>query len=204
MKRSIMYVLAILSLLCTCAHAQLLRLTIDGAISKATGEYYNQFNWGFAAGGHLLYYLNSHILVGARTAYIRYTPNESNFIDNTDNLLIGDVDGYAYIIEAVPSIRVTTNFTMNPINFFAQGGAGVFIVNDKVTVSDPSEGDPKQDETFGEGARGRFGFSLGGGISFGTPEHISVDLLPLFNIVFLGDNVTLNYFTFNLGLAFGI
>ena len=59
-------------------------------------------------------------------------------------------------------------------------------------------------EVFGEGTQGRFGFNVGLGITFGNPEFITVDLYPMFNLVFLGDGDSFRYFTINLSLGIGI
>ena len=201
-KRSLLFFLILFSV--NSVRAQQLRLIGEGAVSKAAGENYNLFNWGFAVGGDLLFYLDDNLMVGARAAFVRWSPVDSEFLKNVGNLFNGQVSGNVTTVEILPIIRLTTNYPLSVINFFAQGGAGLYIVNTQVTVSGTSGTDSLIQESFGKNARGRFGYSVGAGFTFGSPEFISIDLYPLFNLVFLENSNRLKYFTFNIGLAVGI
>ena len=201
-KRSILLFLILFS--AGLIHAQQLRFIGDGAVSKSVGQNYNLFNWGFAAGGDVLFYIDDNFLLGARAAYVRWSPVDSEFLDNVEGLFNGQVSGNASTIEIVPIARLTTNYPMSVINLFAQAGAGLYITDTKVTVSGTDGTDSLIQRSFGTDSKGRFGFSIGGGLTFGSPEFISIDVYPLFNMVFLENNNRFKYFTFNLGLAVGI
>jgi hypothetical protein len=185
--------------------AQQLRLGADGAVSKMIGSDFTDFNWGFSVGGHFLFYIDDNILLGIRGAYNRWTPDEDDFSESVSNLFSGDVEGNAWSVEIIPTLRLTTNYPMSFINFFAQAGAGVYILSDEVVVKGISTTDdsPVQ-QIFGEGTRGRFGIQLGGGFSLGSSRFASIDIFSLYNLVFAGSEDALQYFTINLGLSFGI
>ncbi len=184
--------------------AQQLRLGADGAVSKIIGSDFNDFNWGFSVGGHLLFYIDDNILLGIRGAYNRWTPDEVDFSENVSDLFSGDVEGNAWSVEIIPTLRLTTNYPMSFINFFAQAGAGVYILSDEVVVSGTTSTDDPVQQIFGDGTRGRFGIQLGGGFSLGSSQFASIDIFSLYNLVFAGSEDALQYFTINLGLSFGI
>jgi hypothetical protein len=93
----------------------------------------------------------------------------------------------------------------SPINFFLQGGAGLYVINDKTTITGTTTGGIPLDKTFGSGSRGRFGLQMGGGLEFGNPVFISIDVFSLYNIVFMGgESSTFKYFVINLGQGIGI
>lgn len=204
-KRVLLLLISATLLSSSFVNSQQLRLGIDGAVSNIVGSNLSEFNWGFAVGGHLLFYVDDNILLGIRTAYNRWTPDKGDFSSSVSDLLSGDVKGSAWAVEIIPTLRLTTNYPMSFVNVFAQAGAGIYILNDKVTVSGTSAIDaaPVQ-EVFGENTRGRFGLQAGGGLSFGNPQVISVDAFSLYNLVFAGNKSTIQYFTINLGLSLGI
>ena len=142
-------------------------------------------------------------MLGIRSAYSRWTPDESEFTETLNNLIDGTITGNATVIEVVPSIRLTTNYSMSNINLFLQAGAGAFIFNNRVIISGTSDGATVND-TSGRKNRTRFGFDAGLGLSFGNLQNISVDIYPLFNFVFLGENNYLRYLTFNIAIGIGI
>ncbi len=184
--------------------AQGLKLSLIGAVSKEVGPEHENFNWGFSVGGNFFFYVDDNILLGLRATYSRFTPDETEFVESVEGLLEGNVSGDAFVVEIIPSLRLTTRYPMSMINLFAQIGAGIFILNNEVTVTGETDESSVVQEVFGEGTQGRFGFNAGAGITFGNQEFITVDLYPMFNMVFLGDGDTFRYFTFNLALGIGI
>jgi hypothetical protein len=90
------------------------------------------------------------------------------------------------------------------INLFAQIGAGVYILNNEIIVTGENDEGSVIQQVFGEGTIGRFGFNVGAGVVFGNQEFITIDLYPMFNLVFLGGGDTFRYFTINLALGIGI
>jgi len=183
------------------------KLSLIGAVSKEVGPDHEIFNWGFSAGGDFFFYINDNILLGVRSTYSRFTPDETEFVESVEGLFEGDVSGDAFVVEIIPSLRLTTRYPMSMINLFAQIGAGVFILNNEVTVTGKTDEDGETSviqEVFGEETRGRFGFNVGLGLTFGNPEFITVDLYPMFNLIFLGEGDSFRYFTINLALGFGI
>ncbi|HEX3019486.1 MAG TPA: hypothetical protein VHP36_04260 [Chitinispirillaceae bacterium] len=183
--------------------AQGLRLSLIGAVSKEVGPSHENFNWGFSVGGNVFFFLGDNLLLGVRSTYTRFTPDESEFTQSVSDLFNGNVSGNAFIVEILPTLRLTTRYPMSGVNLFGQVGAGIYILNTEITVSGDDGGGSTVEQIFGEGTIGRFGFNVGAGITFGNPEFISVDLYPIFNMIFLGDD-TFRYFSINLALGLGI
>jgi hypothetical protein len=189
----------------TATNAATVRLQVEGGVSKQIGQFYDDFNWGFDLGGDVFFYLDQNILFGLRVAYNRWTPSDSDFVDEFTGLMNGHVSGHAFSWEFIPTLRLTTNFPTSLVNLFVQGGAGLFVINDKTTITGTTTGGIPLDQTFGSGSRGRFGVQMGGGFEFGNPKSISVDVFSLYNIVFIGgESSTFKYFVINLGLGIGI
>ncbi len=185
-------------------HAQGVKLSLIGGVAKEVGPEHEDFNWGFTVGGNFFFFVDDNILLGLRATYSRFTPDESEFTESVSDLFGGKVSGDAFVVEIIPSLRLTTRYPMSGINLFGQVGAGVFILNTEVTVTSGDGDGSTVEEVFGEGTIGRFGFNVGAGITFGNPEFISVDLYPMFNLVFLGEGDSFRYFSFNLALGIGI
>lgn len=189
----------------TLINSATVRLQVEGGVSKQIGQFYNDFNWGFDLGGDALFYLDRNILLGIRVAYNRWTPSDSNIISDFKGLVSGNVSGHSFSWEFIPTLRLTTDFTTSLVNLFVQGGAGLYIINDKTTITGTTVGGLPLEQTFGLGSRGRFGVQMGGGLEFGNPETISIDVFSLYNIVFMGgESSTFKYFVINLGLGIGI
>ena len=204
-KSGLLLIIVITLLSVSIVKAQQLRLSIDVGVSNIVGSNLNEFNWGFAVGGHLFFYIDDNILLGIRGAYNRWTPDNTDFSENVGDLASGDVKGSAWAVELIPTLRLTTNYPMSFVNLFAQAGAGVYILSNDVTVTGTSVVDAAPiEEVFGEGARGRFGLQAGGGFSFGNPQVISVDVFSLYNLIFAGNSSAIQYFTINVGLSLGI
>jgi hypothetical protein len=182
-----------------------LRLEIEGGVSKQVGQFYDDFNWGFDLGGDIFFYLDNNVLLGIRVAYNRWTPSDSDLVKDFTGLVNGNVSGHAFSWEFIPTFRLTTDVTTSPVNLFLQGGAGLYVINNKTTITGTTTGGIPLDKTFGSGSRGRFGVQMGGGFAFGNPEFISIDVFSLYNIVFIGgESSTFKYFVINLGLGIGI
>jgi hypothetical protein len=182
--------------------AQQLKLNIVGGASKKAGPEFTDFNWGFAVGGELFFYLNRNILLGAHVVYNRWTPDEGSFTENIATFFNANVEGDAFSIEILPLLRLTTRYN-GGINFFLQGGAGLYLINDEITV-EATDFDATIEETFGAGTRGRFGVSAGAGFTLGDMNSLSLDLFPAFNLIFIESGSTLRYFSLNLGLSLNI
>lgn len=190
-------------LLFTTINSQQLRLGLTGAISKEIGPNIENFNWGFSAGGNIFFFLSKNALIGVQASYSRFTPDESQFTESIDDLFSGKVSGDAYIIEIVPSLRLTTAYSLSNINFFGQAGVGLYVINTLVTINGTRD-DSQVQEIFGEEASGHLGFNIGGGFTLGKPDVITLDIYPVFNLVFLDNDQLMRYFSINIALGFGI
>jgi hypothetical protein len=184
-------------------NAQELKINLIGSASRQAGPQFDNFNWGFAAGGELFFYLNRHILLGAHVLYNRWTPDKQSFTEQIRSFFTTDVKGDAFSLEMLPVLRLTTRYEHSGINIFLQTGAGLYILNNKITI-DATRFDSSIEKTFGAGTRGRFGVSLAAGLTLGDLNSLSIDLFPAFNLIFLNEGNDLRYFTLNLGVALNI
>ncbi|HEX2955261.1 MAG TPA: hypothetical protein VHO70_00415 [Chitinispirillaceae bacterium] len=185
------------------SNAQQLKLNLIGSASRQAGPQFDNFDWGFAVGGELFFYLNRHILLGAHVLYNKWTPDENSFTEQISSFFDSDIVGDAFSIELLPVLRVTTRY-QSAINIFLQAGAGLYIINNEITI-DANSFDATVEETFGAGTRGRFGISLAAGLTLGDLNSLSIDLFPAFNLVFLNEgDAAWRYFTLNLGIALNI
>jgi hypothetical protein len=185
-------------------NAQQLKLNLIGSASKQAGPQFDNFDWGFAAGGELFFYLNRHILLGAHVLYNRWTPDEHSFTEQIRSFFNTSVMGDAFSLELLPVLRVTTRYEHSGINLFLQTGAGLYIIHNQITI-DATSFDATIEDTFGAGTRGRFGLSFAAGLTLGDLNSLSIDLFPAFNLIFLNEgDAALRYFTLNLGIALNI
>lgn len=184
--------------------AATIRLSIDGGVSKQVGQLFNDYNWGFNLGGNAFFFIGNNVLYGIRVAYNRWTPQSEEFKESVTNLINGKVSGSSFTWEFLPSLRLTTDFPVG-LNVFAQGGAGFYVINTQTTLTGTnSVTDTLIHKSFGVGTSGRFGVQMGGGLSFGSPTFVSIDVLSLYNFVFIGPSNILKYFTINVGVGIAL
>ncbi len=184
-------------------NAQQLKINLIGSASRQAGPQLDNFDWGFAAGGELFFYLNRNILLGTHVLYNRWTPDKNSFTEQIRSFFNTDIMGDAFSLELLPVLRITTRYEHSGINVFLQTGAGLYIIQNQITVEATSF-DATVEETFGAGTRGRFGLSFAAGLTLGDLNSFSVDLFPAFNLIFLNEGDALRYFTLNLGIGLNI
>ncbi|MFP4012757.1 MAG: hypothetical protein ACLFVQ_01615 [Chitinispirillaceae bacterium] len=189
--------------------AQELKLSLDGGISRPTGSEFDSYNWGYSVGGNALFIITDNLFLGGRIAYNRWGPDEAAFLDRVDPTGLVDsvdVNGEATILQVVPIARLSTNYPLSPINFFVQGGAGLYVMNLETTVTGTNGDDEPFEEVFGENEQYRFGTQLGAGLMLGSPDYLSIELYPLYHVVFNknGNGETFQFLSINLGIGLGI
>ncbi|MFP4163300.1 MAG: outer membrane beta-barrel protein [Chitinispirillaceae bacterium] len=201
---------AVITLTCAAGlSAQELKLSLDAGISRPTRTEIDNYNWGYSLGGNVLFTITDNLFLGGRIAYNRWGPDESAFLDRADPTGIidsADVSGEATIVEVVPIARLSTNYPLSPVNFFVQGGAGLYVMNLETTVTGVDQEEEPFEQIFGEDEQYRFGAQLGAGLMLGSPDYLSVELYPAYHLIFNknGDGETFQYFTVNLGIGLGI
>ncbi len=208
--RHLSIALAAVALLLTTAvntSAQQLFLSVDAGLSRPTGSEFDNYDYGYSLGGNLLFYITDNFRLGGRVAYNRWGPDEAAFLDRVDPLGIVDsanVTGDASIVEILPLARLLTNYPLSPVNFFVQGGAGLYILNMETTVSGNDTNNVAVEEVFGKNNQYKFGAQLGAGLLLGSPDFLTIELYPAFNLIFNNEGDTFQYFTVNLGIGLGI
>lgn len=201
-KRNVLfrYLVIVLGLCATTGWSQDLYFSFNGGASKTVGDEYSEFELGWSAGAGGYFRLGNNVMLGARAGYVQWDPVDSEF----ENMAVDfgpedelEVDGRAWVFELVPSLRIISETPY--VKLFFQGGTGWYILNSRVTVS--AQVLDLQEE-FGEKSTSRFGIQFGGGAVIGNMRLLSLELLPLFNVVFGEDDVW-NYFTLNAGVGLG-
>ena len=213
MKKHRFFLLFCLIIVCAVGsvNAQQMRLSIDGGTSKPVGQNEDLLHWGFSVGGTIMFNIIDNLWLGGRIAYNRWGHDESEFIDRITHLNLTDPDvhkGAGEALEVVPAVRLMTNYSVSPINFFLHGGAGLYVLNLQTKVSGFRDNNGINEvvtDIFGDDVM-RFGIQAGGGVLLGSPRFISVELFPLYHLIFNGQNHghPFQYFSINLGVGLGI
>ncbi len=173
---------------------------LNGGMSKTLGDEYSEFELGWSIGGSAYFRLGENLMVGARAGYSQWDPVDTEFEALLQDIGLEqetEVDGRAWVTEIVPALRIITETPY--VKLFLQGGGGLYILNSQVTVSAPELG---IESDFGEKSVSRFGIQFGGGALIGNMRLITLEILPLYNVIFTEDDVW-NYFTINAGIGLG-
>ena len=208
MRKTTVFLLVCLFILGTfgTAGAQQIRFSLDGGTSKSVGENEDLLHWGFSVGGNIFFSIIDNFWVGGRIAYNRWGHDEAEFVKRITRLNITDPHTHSdagQSLEVVPAVRLMSSYPMSPINFFLHGGAGLYVLNLQTKVSGFRGGEAVTDILGNDMMR--FGMQLGGGILLGSPRFISIELFPLYHLVFNGNpGGPFQYFSLNLGVGLGI
>jgi hypothetical protein len=197
--RSIVQVL-LMGLFCT-AIAQGITIDVDGGVSQPIGVEISHWNTGFDVGTNIFIWPTDRFGLGLRVGYDQWTPNKTKFSQDVGNLLNSDVSGSTNIIEIIPSARITTGYKSSGINFFGQVGTGIFAIKAESNVTGLLSNESSTVNVDKGEWIGRWGFQIGPGVSFGSARFLTVDVFPLYNVVFNG-NVVFQYVIANVGLSF--
>lgn len=181
--------------------AQGLTIDIDGGVSQPVGVEVSHWNTGFDFGTNIFLWPVDRLGLGLRVGYDRWTPNKAKFTQDEGALLNSDVSGSTSIIEVLPSARLTTAFKSSPINFFGQIGTGIYAIQAESNVTGLVSGALSTVKIDNGEWIGRWGFQIGPGISIGAARFLTIDIFPLYNVVFNG-NVVFQYFIGNAGISF--
>lgn len=211
MKKYRFFLLFCLIVVCAIgsANAQQVRFSVDGGTSKPVGQNEDLLHWGFSVGGNIMFNIIDNFWIGGRIAYNHWGQDESEFIDRVTHLNLTDPEvqrGAGEALEVVPAVRLMSNYITSPVNFFLHGGAGLYVLNLETRISGLRSIDGEEvTNILGDDVM-RFGVQLGGGILLGSPRFISVELFPLYHLIFNGQNHSnpFQYFSINLGVGLGI
>ena len=179
--------------------AQEVGLDFCAGMSQALDDQGNRGPRGVNMSLDWLMYPQDRVGVGVRVAINRWRPVPGRFSDDLQAIFDGGLGSDDAIIEIVPSMRIRSS-SPGMLNFFAQVGVGAFILSMKPKPADdlaaPHVEQPRQWIS-------TWGFSIGPGVSLGNWKIFNVQILPLYNVVFLTDR-PLRYASINAGLMFGI
>jgi hypothetical protein len=184
-----------------CVHAHGLTIDIDGGVSQPVGTEMTHWRTGFDFGTDILFWPIDRLGYGLRVGYDRWIPDKTKFTDDVGPLLNSDVTGSTSIVEIIPSLRLTTGYMSSGINFFGQVGTGVYLIRAESNVTGLVSGTLTTTKIDNGEWIGRWGFQIGPGISIGPAKFITLDIFPLYNVVFNGDHV-FQYFIGNAGISF--
>jgi hypothetical protein len=205
MKPSILLTHAMISLVSigffAISSAQSLTVDVDGGVSQPVGTEMNHWKTGFDFGTNIFLWPVDRLGFGLRLGYDRWNPDKTKFSDEVGPLLNSEVKGSTSIIEIIPSARLTTAYKSSPINFFGQAGVGVYAIRAISNVTGLISGVPSNVEFDNGKWIGRWGLQIGPGISLGGARTLTVDIYPLYNVIFNGGHA-FQYFIGNAGISF--
>lgn len=180
-----------------------IRLGAHGGLSWLLDEGADDFQTGFTVGASAFQPLVPYVELGLRAAYNRWAVEEDEVINELEEVLDGDVDGAAHMVEIIPSARITSPFGFPPFSPFVQAGVGVYIRSEQVSVEGTGPlGDLIEKEPFDD-TEARLGFQAGPGVSLKLVRIVGIEVLGLYNLLFEeGDRS--QYITLNAGVTLAL
>ena len=176
--------------------------SVGAGFSKPLGEGSEYWKVGFTIGGNGFYHLTPNILIGARVAYSRWSPDAEELTkDYTGYGIDFDISGEATVVEIVPTVSILASSSKDQgLNFFGQVGMGYYLLNLDATVRGTYMGFTVEDSVKAE--ENKFGLSIGGGVLIGKAGSMRIEILPQYHIIFTEEEST-KYFSICVGVLFG-
>jgi opacity protein-like surface antigen len=185
-------------------HEQDLWLGVNVGGVHEVGPNFDRQQWGLSVAADGLVHLNQYVLVGGRIGFNSWDPDKDEFTDAAAELIDADVSGETTVFELAPLLRFRTAFANVPFDMFAQGGAGLFVIDNKIELSGPDSTDNIREVVFGQGKENRFGLQFGGGITISLTSFMELEAYPLWNLVWLDDSRHFKYMSINGALRVGL
>ncbi len=161
---------------------EVLGIGLNGGVPRVV-EDVSGANYSFCIGGVYFYKPIEWISVGARISYNRWLPPEGAPV-MPDSATAASVTRNASITEIGPFLRLSTSFYHSPINIFAHlGGGAAMVRQSKTEYTATANGGVS--ECSSDSLYRRVGISGGAGVTIGKSSRISVELFPLYHVVFL-------------------
>jgi hypothetical protein len=177
-------------------------LTLSGGADRQIGDDdFERYEWGFNIAGNALGQVNKYFLLGGRVAYNRWTADEAEFLDEENGLDDIDIEGEVWSMEILPIARLATSSEL-PAGIFAQGGAGLYVLDNNLDITATNETGEERTLTFGNEASPHFGVQGGVGASIDL-FALRIELYPLYNYVWTDENSDIQYITYNVGVGLG-
>ncbi len=176
-------------------HAQNFIWSLGGGVSQPIGTESQNFELGFNASTDFFLLVSPQLQLGGHIALNRWAPH---------NLFNGDLDrpiqNAITLYEIVPSARLSTANEYELINFFIQGGAGLYFKQQIPATLDQLTSPSLPDSLAFER---HIGFNLGAGISLGDMNFMTVEILPLYHYL-IAEEKRLRYFSIGVALSFRV
>lgn len=176
------------------------QFSVNGGLSWPFDAGADDFNTGFVVGGHGFLAVTPNLLIGARAAYNRWGIDEFEVSQDFPDVINPDVDGATHVIELLPAARLMSDLYDWPFNIFAHAAVGVYIRTQHASLEGQSADGVDVDIDLFDETDGRLGLQAGGGISLGRVDGLTVELYPLYNLIFSGKNLS-QYMTANVGIV---
>jgi hypothetical protein len=177
------------------------RLGASGGISNPLAGLTDDLDGGVAASGHCLLEVTRGFLCGIRIACDYWGIDGESRPPLGKETGVMNARGAFYMMEIMPSLRLTTAEEFSPVNIFGQLGMGCVAITADLKGRGLS-GESIRRKPF-DRTDARFGLQLGTGVSVGD-KSVTVEALPLYHVLFESENLRKRYITFNLGLSFRI
>ncbi|MBD3421063.1 MAG: hypothetical protein GF398_13165 [Chitinivibrionales bacterium] len=175
------------------AIAPMIRLSLDGGVVAPTDKEAAYWNPGFSIAPTALLFLNENALLGARFEYSVWTPNEDEVLDAvTDNIQGASVEGLSSTWTIMPTFRLGSFRDFEFLNYYAQGGIGVYIRQSDATV-EGTLNNVDSEISVVETNQSRLGAHLAAGLVLGNIEGFSVEIMPTYDVIFLQDRTAQDF-----------
>jgi hypothetical protein len=175
-------------------------LTLSGGGVRQIGRDYDRYEWGYSIGAQILGVVNENWLLGGRIAYNRWDTNDGEVKKLRSDLTDQTVSGDIWTVEIMPLARLATN-TAEPYGLFLQGGLGLVILDNRVTLRGLDAGGNVVTESTGDKDQARFGAQIGVGGSLDF-DNFRIEAYPLYNYVWTDKGRDVQYTSYNLGIGF--
>ena len=171
-------------------------MSVTGGVAGLTGDGSEYWKPGFTAGGNGFVRVTTHILMGVRISYSRWTPAEKTiFKDFGYPDIKRDISGSRSTVEIAPSVRFLAPMKdAFPFEVFAHIAAGLYIIDEETTIT-VSFANQVDTYTDGESDK-RIGVSLGVGVDIGY-----IEILPMITVL-PGEGKPNGYYSISAGAEF--
>jgi hypothetical protein len=162
-----------------------LRFNLGAGLSIPIDKDHKLWNPGFSINPSGYYFITDNFLIGLRLGYGRWSPDrKANLAAVGHTLTNASVEGADVTWEIVPVMRLSSNRYFKFINYYGQVGLGVFIRDATARVSGTLGGSAFKTEVIDDN-QSRLGITLAVGLVLGAIDKISVEVAPLYNVIFL-------------------
>lgn len=170
-----------------------IRVILEAGYSTPIDNQNQMWGPGFAFAGTAFYLIHDNLYFGPRIQFDRWGP-EAAGIRDLSGIPSGTVDGSAWTLQLMPTLRLTTDFDYSFFNVFGQGGVGLAIIRQDAKI-----GTGEAETVALDLSEERLAMNLALGATFGDIKTLCVDVIPNVSMLFLEGRTD-----YNLSISAGI